>query len=193
MPTLVPNRLGSLYTQVVWTIWWERNKCIFHKESINIDIVVTDIEKSTSEVVNVKISSIKCIFFFLVWDGQFSKNWKGIIIPFGLIPQWSIATNVDISRVNWSSSAHDFVKIKFDGVLRGNLGLLVVGIYIRDHLGNICALKSLPISHKTNNIVEDSALLHGLLLANKGGFPKVNIEGESMVIINVCIKRSSHN
>lgn len=36
-------------------------------------------------------------------------------------------------------------------------------------------------------------LFAGLVLARKGGFQHIQVEHDSMVIINVCIKRESHN
>ena len=42
-------------------------------------------------------------------------------------------------------------------------------------------------------MVEVQALFAGLVLARKGGFQHIQVEGDSMVIINACIKWESHN
>ena len=84
------------------------------------------------------------------------------------------------------ASSWFFYLINFDDASRGNPRVSGIGIFICDHHRNVCAIKY--HSHGTNNIAKATPLLHGLVLAKRGGFPKIHIKGDSMVIINACTK-----
>ena len=79
------------------------------------------------------------------------------------------------------------------GASRGNPKKLGLGACIRNCNGFLLAIMVYPIMDRTNNIIEAQALLIGLALVKKGQFHRVNIEGDSQVIINAYIKREIFN
>jgi ribonuclease HI len=44
-----------------------------------------------------------------------------------------------------------------------------------------------------NNMAEAHGLFMGLTLAKAGGFKRLQVEGDSLIIINNCIKRDTHS
>lgn len=95
--------------------------------------------------------------------------------------------------MHWYPPSPGFEKLNFDGFLHGNPGISGIAVCIRDNRGDILAVKSSPLQQGTNNMEKVHVLFVGLVLARKGGFQHTQVEGDSMVIINACIKRESHN
>ncbi|XP_021722049.1 uncharacterized protein LOC110689595 [Chenopodium quinoa] len=85
-------------------------------------------------------------------------------------------------RVSWSPPP-SVIKINFDGYVREGSG--VVGIVLRDHLGNNVCSRSFNIGMSTPLIAEATALRNGLLLAQAHNISKVFIEGDNFLIINI--------
>lgn len=78
-----------------------------------------------------------------------------------------------------------FVKLHSNGESKGNLGILNYGGLYWDHQGKILFLFFGLMGHTYNNIVELKALAFNLQVAQGQLFPKVIIEGNSQVIINM--------
>jgi ribonuclease HI len=197
-PELYSNSIFSALwtstpTLIVWVIWWERNKRIFHKETTPIQAVLQKLEKSISEVVNSSHAKLKCNLRLTWWDSVVIREWKYIYVPTGWCHQSTNAKIIERHLVHWIPPAQGFVKINFDGSSRGNPGDSGASVCIRDNQGAVLAIKSCSLPRGTNNMAEAHGLLAGLSLARKGGFQRVQIEGDSLVIINACIKRDIHN
>ncbi len=100
---------------------------------------------------------------------------------------------MDRSLVKWLPLISPFLKLNFDGTLRGNLGDSGIGVAIRNHQGVVVSLKVAPIPYGSNNLAKASALLEGLVLAKKLAITSLHVEGDSSVIINACISRQIVN
>ena len=72
-----------------------------------------------------------------------------------------------------------FVKLNFDGASRGNPRQSGLGACIRDYIGKVLAITMDPLPIGTNNMAKAQSLLSGLILAKKGNFHQVHIEGDS--------------
>ena len=66
---------------MVWAIWWERNKRIFHHNLSDIDMVLQNLERSIYEVVNASHSKVQCNPIVSNWDSIVIHEWKCIHIP----------------------------------------------------------------------------------------------------------------
>lgn len=61
-----------------------------------------------------------------------------------------------------------------------------MGIAIRDHKFFVVLAKSIKILKGKNNIMEAQTLLHGLQLAYDLKIKVLEIEGDSLIIVNAC-------
>ena len=93
----------------------------------------------------------------------------------------STLRDIQISRDSIKREPLEFslVKINFDGSSRGNLGESGIGIFLRNHLGEVLTFYAAPISYGTNNMEEAYALLEGLILAKRMSLSCLHIEGDS--------------
>ena len=64
---------------------------------------------------------------------------------------------------------------------------------LRNEFGHLIAMKSFDILPGTNNIVEMSTLLQGLVLAKSLGFECIHVEGDSLIVIQACINKKLSN
>lgn len=82
-----------------------------------------------------------------------------------------------------------YLKLNFDGASRGNPGFSGTRVVIRDHKGLLVSTISIKLPKGTNNVVEAQALLHGLQLAYDLKLKDLEIEGDSLINVNVCKER----
>jgi ribonuclease HI len=81
-----------------------------------------------------------------------------------------------------------FIKLNFDGASKGNPGLYSFGVVFRDDQGNILLILAGSLGHDTNNVAELWALIQGLITANRMGFTKLIVEGDSQIILDLFSK-----
>lgn len=178
---------------MVWALWWEQNKRIFYQNPSSIENVLSTIKKSILEVVNANHSKLKCNPVLSSWDSVIIHEWKGMHVPIGWCQQSRATPSQGRDKVLWVPPDSRHVKLNFDGSSWGNPGKLGARVSIRDHQGEVLALKSTPLPLGSNNMAEAHALFSGLVLEKQGGFRNIQVKGDSVVIINACIKRESHN
>ena len=89
----------------------------------------------------------------------------------------------------WHPPDQGVIKLNFDGASHGNLGMSGIGVCLRNHLGIPLFIKSSHIPWGTSNNVEVSALLLGLVSALSMKIPRLQVEGDSLIIIQACINR----
>ena len=100
---------------------------------------------------------------------------------------------MDRNKVKWLPPDHGVIKINFVGASQGNPGKSRIGVCLRNEFGHPIAMKSFDIFPGTNNIVEVSSLLQGLVLAKSLGFECIHVEGDSLIVIQACINRKLSN
>ena len=150
---------------VVRAIWWERNKRIFRKESLTLEIVLEGIERSISEVTNSSLKKSKFNPVVTYWDSQIIQRWKHLFIPDG----WKIGTSSTSSlsrkQIGWRPPDEGYWKLNFDGASRGNPGPSGFGGCIKNLDRVVVAIIVSPLPINTNNMAEAQVLLAGLILA----------------------------
>jgi ribonuclease HI len=177
---------------VVWAIWWERNKIIFRNEKSNLESVLDGIENAISERVNTNVFNCMNNISVTAWDYLLLKLWKKIKLPPNFSANWNSNHQSDRLHVKWSPPSRNFLKLNFDGCSRGNPGKSGLGACIRNWQGEVVAIKADVLPVGTSNLAEAQALLAGLILAKRCNVSSIHIEGDSQVIINACLSRSSH-
>ena len=81
-----------------------------------------------------------------------------------------------------------FIKLNFDGSSKGNPGKSGIGFIVRDYHGTVIYFEAFHISPSTTNFVEAFDMLQGLSTATRLRVQHIHVEGDSSVIVNVCIQ-----
>ncbi|XP_059075074.1 uncharacterized protein LOC131875073 [Cryptomeria japonica] len=126
------------------------------------------------------------------WDEKMKGIWSGLIIP----PYIGIGSEANHNKrvdYHWQPPDVGWYKLNFDGASRGNPGVAGIGFSILNWEGREITLKSHPIGHKTNNWAELAALLEGLKICKVLEVEKLEIEGDSAIIIKAFRKGSMPN
>ncbi|KAF5444026.1 hypothetical protein F2P56_036533, partial [Juglans regia] len=88
-----------------------------------------------------------------------------------------------VQIVKWSPPPKEWVKLNVDESSLGNLGPSGAGGVIWDHSGNLISGFSMSTGVQSNNIAEFMALLQGFRTMIFLGLKKVEIEMDSMLVI----------
>lgn len=75
------------------------------------------------------------------------------------------------------------VVVNVDGGARGNPGPAAIAAVVTDSSGKVLAERSERIGEATNNVAEYRALLLGIELANELGAERVELVGDSQLIV----------
>jgi hypothetical protein len=166
---------------IIWTIWKERNRCIFRNESIPAErlkeAIVSQIrERVQSCNCNTKKSQLKDQDSRIL-DLFHLKEWCNIL-PVGHNPQLQIGAR------NWTLPPSGFLKLNFDGAAKGNPRVAGAGGVIRDSGGNIIRLYVRSMGNSTNNVAEFGALELGLEILSRERMTNTIVEGDSTLVIN---------
>ena len=107
---------------------------------MKLEELVQKIETSIVEIANSNVS--KMIIeeaSFSLWDGHIKKVWPKLINP-PLV--YLNKSKEEREKCKWTPPLKDWVKLNFDGVARGNLGVAGIGCIINDHTSWWTAKKS---------------------------------------------------
>ncbi|XP_035551051.1 uncharacterized protein LOC118349649 [Juglans regia] len=85
--------------------------------------------------------------------------------------------------ISWTQPRASWFKLNVDGACRGNLGSCGGGGVVRNDRGKLVAAFLAKFTHGTNNEVELRALIHGLLLCRDLDIRKLEIECDSMLVV----------
>ncbi|XP_042964794.1 uncharacterized protein LOC122299025 [Carya illinoinensis] len=84
----------------------------------------------------------------------------------------------------WNCPGGSWVKLNVDGSSRETLRKAGAGGLIHDSSGNLVLAFSIPFDFGTNNYAEFMSLLHGVRHLSRLGFRNVEIEMDSIVVVN---------
>lgn len=87
------------------------------------------------------------------------RGWKGIHVPIGWLRHKQSAFPILRDSVQWFPGKCGSVKINFDGSSCHNRGKNGIDICIRDHYGEVLAIKVSPIPSRTNNMAKPMSYL----------------------------------
>ena len=93
--------------------------------------------------------------------------------------------------IKWYVPPNGWIKGKFDGVSKGNLGRVGCGGVLRDHVGNVIDAITVPIGHSNSHIAEATTTLCTMKLAIDLWYSKLWLEGDSLNIINTLNNKNS--
>lgn len=154
---------------VVWGIWKERNLRIFEERCNCSNVVIYSIIREVGS----------WLFVTKEFDGlslsDFVNDWVTVM-----------SLRFPVHKVyvpNWIPPPPGFLKLNFDGSLRGNSGLCGFGYVIRDHQGDIIRVIVGPLGHGDSTKAEVLSLLHGLRELKRIGVSLGCVEGDSKVVI----------
>ncbi|XP_059068482.1 uncharacterized protein LOC131858992 [Cryptomeria japonica] len=129
---------------------------------------------------------------FTEWDNFIRKQWSGIKIP-----PFTGKTGTDKEEIRktckWQPPKHGWFKLNFDGASRGNPGTAGAGCIIHLDKGKSIGSKSIHLGQTTNNTDEFLSLIEGLKMCRELRIHKVEIEGDSALIINAIRNKGMSN
>ena len=88
-------------------------------------------------------------------------------------------------KTRWKAPPIGWLKGNFDGVAKGNLGKVGCGGVLRDHIGNIIDVISIPIGISNSHKVEATATLYTMRLVVETNFWYLWMERDSLNIVNM--------
>jgi ribonuclease HI len=169
---------------ILWQIWKERNKRIFHsKHSPAKDIwqTVVKLIRETIQSKHWQPGDHECsreeAHIYQSWKLNFKDS--GISQP----PKGHFS-----SPSLWSPPPDGFIKINFDGASKGNPGPAGYGAVIRNSTGEILLLTAGYLGETTNNVAELTGLLQGLQKALGHTSHNIILEGDSQIVIQLITK-----
>lgn len=180
------NQLWKLIPGIVlWSIWKERNKCIFKNKQSNIESIWNLICNNLQENLNLK-----------TWK---EEDWPMLDNERNIINKWKLQINKDSQSLNqseasgkgksaWIPPSKPSFKLNFDGASKGNPGQAGYGGIIRNHEGTPLILYYGNIGWDTNNFAELEGLRRGLQLAGEFNYYPLEMEGDSQILITMATK-----
>ena len=167
---------SNLYI-ILWEIWKERNKRIFHDQDMTVCEITNKIKACIVETLNSHLRKIpKEEGSFSEWDGLMKKSWKNLINP----PLMYKKKNKEVrDKYRWIPPSSGWTKLNFDGASRGNPGTARIGCIINNDSENWITKRAKSIGSTTNNLVELEALQEGLQICLNLNISKLIIEGDS--------------
>ena len=109
--------------------------------------------------------------------------------PRMLMPNsWKQKPNPRDSSNHFVFPLEDFIKLNFYGATKGNLGAASSGGVFRDHQGNTIQLFAMDYGTMSNNEAKLYALKQGLEIARRENFQKIEVEGDSTLVIDIVKK-----
>lgn len=96
--------------------------------------------------------------------------------------------NINTMSTGWTRPPDGFLKLNFDGALRGNPGPASIGGIVRNQVGEIIHIYSRVLGEGTNNEMELAALEQGLKILQRNQAGNAVIEGDSEIAIVVAWK-----
>ncbi|PRQ37612.1 putative ribonuclease H [Rosa chinensis] len=98
----------------------------------------------------------------------------------------AITSNLS-TTIKWSAPPSSFVKINFDGSVRRDSA--ASGFVIRDHNGRPVIAATKCVGNSSTPVAEATALRDSLIAAKDKGFTRVEVEGDSKLVIDVVTGR----
>jgi ribonuclease HI len=169
---------------ILWQIWKERNKHIFHSKDSPAESTWDKAATLIKETIRSKHWQPK--------DKDCNREESLILQSWQLNLKDSVAIRAPKNRfpspTTWTPPPNGFIKINFDGASKGNPRPAGYGAVIRSSKGEILMLTAGYLGETTNNVAELTGLLQGLRHAVTLASHKVILEGDSQIVIQLITK-----
>jgi hypothetical protein len=170
---------------IIWEIWKERNWRIFRNEILpegKLKEKIISLTRETVQSCNYQIGKV-----------QLTDQDSRVLEDFHLkdshnCTQVRKPPQLQVGGRNWNPPPTGSLKLNFDGVAKGNLGMTGMGGVIRDSGGNIIQLYTRSMGNSTKNAAEFRALDIGLDILSHETMKNTIVEGDSTLVINM-VKR----
>lgn len=126
------------------------------------------------------------------WDGKMRLKWISLKIP-SFVGDGPISNLQKRKDCKCKPPNDGWVKLNFDGASRGNPGIAGIGCCIHNSKGEEIFALAYPLGICSNNEAELRALQEGIKLCKILKAGKINIEGDSAIIINALRKGNMPN
>ncbi|XP_048437778.1 uncharacterized protein LOC125476086 [Pyrus x bretschneideri] len=102
-----------------------------------------------------------------------------------------LSRNIDDTStiVKWHPSDRSFVKLNFDGSVAGDK--VAAAFVLRNHNGQIIGGEALNLDGATISEVKAKALREGLLFAQRKGYKKIMVKGDSKLVIQSVLDQGA--
>ncbi|XP_042954647.1 uncharacterized protein LOC122291062 [Carya illinoinensis] len=163
--------LGLLPAIITWRLWGRRCKARMEGLMESVQQVWYSIKYWVSWIA-LKIKDVNFL----------TKQDEGVLHCFNM--PINMMRHEIVIPVKWKSPKQGWVKLNVDGCSLGNPGPSGAGGIIRDDKGNMLCGFAVDTGHNSNNHAELMGLLHGLRHIGFMGFVLVEIELDSMLVLN---------
>jgi ribonuclease HI len=172
---------------IVWQLWKERNRRIFHSQPSPPTLLWNTILLHLQETLQLQLWTKED---FPTDPGELSllNSW-GFSFSHSTPPQQPPLNSKSLSPSKWlPPPPPGFHKVNFDGASKGNPGHSGYGAVIRNNLGQIQSLIAENLGCDTNNSTEIWGLIKGVQMALDQNLTCLIIEGDSKIIIDLATK-----
>ncbi|GLJ17943.1 hypothetical protein SUGI_0314910 [Cryptomeria japonica] len=90
--------------------------------------------------------------------------------------------------IKWKAPRMEFFKLNIDRANKGNLSEVRFGAIIQDDSGNLVSFVQGFMGTATNNEDEMKAYERGLELCREKGLSKIEVDGDSQIVVNTILK-----
>ena len=170
--------LSLIPTCVCWELWVNRNKARFENKKQTAALMIANITVAIQGIMNQKSLVVKR----RVADDAFLRFFSDCVAA----PR---STEFIISK--WICLPSGRLKLNSDGCSRGNPGESGGGSVLRDDKGRVLWAQADSYGVTKNMVAECRALLQGLKLCAASGVASVDIEVDSMVLVQIMQQQAS--
>jgi len=169
---------------ILWQIWKEWNKRIFHSKASTPDTTwekIVSLIKETVRSKSWKLEDLNCN----QEEQCVLQSWQPNLINRLMM---EMPKHQHISPTIWTPPPIDFIKINFNGASKGNPGPAGYGATLINSNGEILCLVAGFLGETTNNVAELTGLLWGLQVETDRYYHKLILEGDSQIVIKLITK-----
>lgn len=170
----------------LWMIWKEQNNRIFKNKISTQEKVCEGLVNNIRETILVEQWSLE--------DGQVPPHEARILLCLNLSREmvtpnaWKAKKNNIESPKQFTLLGEGFIKLNFDGALKGNPRITRLGGIFRDNQADTRLVYVEPCGIASNNEAKFTTARHGLRIAVRLGYKQVEVEGGSNLVINTLRK-----
>nr|XP_016460879.1 PREDICTED: uncharacterized protein LOC107784288 [Nicotiana tabacum] len=167
VPKLNPV-LQALPTCIAWELWKRRNS-FKYREEVSVSRVIYRMSSTMKALVQLKKHGL-----------HVPKKWLDLLT---MMEQY--APRLKYEKVLWEFPPRGWIKVNTDGACRGNPGKSLIGLCIRDEVGDLIYAEGREISEGTNNESEAVAIVEALKKCKNLNYFHIWLQIDSLLLKNI--------